>query len=88
MNAERNRTRIIRLYKIEELLITQSGLTAIELCERMKVNRRTIYRDIELMQELGIPLYKDNSRFKILGTYKIPSYRIQLIDQKTEKAVS
>lgn len=79
MKSERARTRIIRLYKIEELLIAQDGLTAIELCQCFQVNRRTIYRDIELIQELGIPLYKDEGRFKILGTYKLPSYRPQLI---------
>ena len=79
MKPERNRTRIIRLYKIEELLIAKHGLTVIEISRHFQVNRRTIYRDIELMQEIGIPVYKDETGFKILSTYKIPSYRPQLV---------
>lgn len=86
MKPERNRTRIIRLYKIEELLIVRNGLTVIELSQHLSVSRRTIYRDIELIQELGIPLYQDESRFKIIGTYKIPSYRPKLTEQKVEGA--
>lgn len=78
MRPERNRTRIIRLYKIEEALLSQHGLTVIQLCSYFRVNRRTIYRDLSLMQELEIPIHKEGSRFKILGTYKIPSYRPQI----------
>lgn len=78
MKPERNRSRIIRLYKMEELLITKHGLTAVELGNHFQVNRRTIYRDIALMGELGIPLLREEGRFKILGTYKIPSYRPQI----------
>lgn len=79
MTPERNRTRIIRLYRMEELLITESeGLTVTEICNHFQVDRRTIYRDIALMDELGIPLYKEAGKYKILGTYKIPSYRPQI----------
>lgn len=79
MQPERNRTRIIRLYKMEELLITRSdGLTAAEIGRHFRVNRRTIYRDLSLIEELGIPVYKEDGRFKILGTYKVPSYRPQI----------
>jgi len=81
IKPERIRTRILRLYKIEQLLIEgDQGLTARELSKLLLVNRRTIYRDIELIQELGIPLYDYQGRFKILGTYRIPSYRPKLID--------
>lgn len=83
MNAERNRTRIIRLFKIEEILISRNGLTVIELCNYFKVNRRTIYRDLSLMEEIGIPLIKEDGQFKILGTYKIPSYRPQIVAGNT-----
>lgn len=82
MKPERNRTRIIRLYKIERLLLTEAeGMKVVDLAERLSVNRRTIYRDLELIQELGIPLYEEeDSRFKILGTYTVPSYRAKLIE--------
>lgn len=80
IKPKRVRTQIIRLYKIEEELITRNGMRVIELCNCMGVNRRTIYRDLALMQELGIPVYKEDHLFNILGTYKIPSYRPKILD--------
>jgi predicted DNA-binding transcriptional regulator YafY len=78
MKPERNRSRVLRLYKMEELILTHNGQTVAQLCRLLKVNRRTIYRDLALMQEIGIPLCKDGSKFTILGTYKVPSYRQQI----------
>lgn len=79
MKPERNCARVMRIFKIEELLLTRNGLTVVEISQHFQVDRRTIYRDIELMQELGIPLSKDEHGYRILGTYKIPSYRPELI---------
>lgn len=73
---QRTRTQIIRLYKMEELLMrSHLGLTVIEISRNFCVDRKTIYRDLLLFEELGIPLYKEDGRYKIMGTYTIPSYR-------------
>lgn len=86
MEDERLRTKFIRLHRIEELLITtQGGLKATELCKMLRVDRRTIYRDIALLEEMGVPVYKEFERYAILGTYKVPSYRSDY-DKLGEKA--
>lgn len=59
-----------------------AGYTARELAQHFQVNRRTIYRDLALLEELGIPLIKGDERrdpFRILGTYTRPAYRASLI---------
>lgn len=82
MDSERLRTRLIRLWKMEELLLTHpAGYTALELSRHFQVDRRTIYRDLALLEELGVPLVKgDDFRapYRILGTYTRPSYRASL----------
>lgn len=82
MDSERLRTRLIRLWKMEELLLTHpAGYTALELTRHFQVNRRTIYRDLALLEELGVPLVKGDdlhAPYRILGTYTRPSYRASL----------
>lgn len=83
MDSERLRSKLIRLWKMEELLLTHpAGYTARELAAHFQVNHRTIYRDLALLEELGVPLVKGDdfqSPFRILGTYCRPSYRSALI---------
>ena len=83
MNSERLRSKLIRLWKMEEMLLTHpAGYTARELAHHFQVNRRTIYRDLALLEELGVPLVKGDERrdpFRILGTYTRPSYRTSLL---------
>lgn len=57
--SERLRTRLLRLYKMEELLISKNGLTAMQLTKEFQVNRRTIYRDLALLEEVGVPLRRE-----------------------------
>lgn len=75
MESIRLKTKLLRLWKIEELLITRNGLTMIELSELLKVNRRTIYRDMNLLQEVGVPIINEDGLYKIMATYKVPNYR-------------
>lgn len=82
---ERLRTKLLRLWKLEEILLTTScGYTAAELANLFKVNRRTLFRDLALLEELGIPLYKEEAwtgKYRILGTYTRPAYRAELVAQ-------
>lgn len=62
-----------RLISILMLLQIHNQLTAKELSKRLEVSIRTIYRDVESLSSLGIPVYADrgiNGGIKLLGDYK------------------
>lgn len=46
-----------RLFAIVYLLLEQKRMTAHELAEHFEVSTRTIYRDVEVLAEAGIPIY-------------------------------
>ncbi|MDK3161656.1 HTH domain-containing protein [Kamptonema cortianum] len=57
-----NRTE--RLASLETALCnTDDGLSAIELARMLGVDRRTIYRDLSLLSEIGIPVFQREGRF-------------------------
>ena len=83
----RIRTQVLRLYKLEELLLTRSaGMTAAQMAAELHTYPRTIYRDLLTLSEIGVPLYQEENHgpFKILGTYTRPSYRHQILNQQSE----
>lgn len=62
-----------RLISILMLLKVHKQLTAKDLAKRLEVSVRTIYRDIESLSSLGIPIFTDrgtNSGIKLLGDYQ------------------
>lgn len=62
-----------RLISILMLLQIHKQLTASDLAKKLEVSVRTIYRDIESLSSLGIPIYADrgsNGGIKLLGDYK------------------
>ncbi|MGX4600336.1 helix-turn-helix transcriptional regulator [Faecalimicrobium sp. JNUCC 81] len=62
-----------RLISILMLLQMHRQLTANELSNRLEVSVRTIYRDIDSLSSLGIPISSDrgaNGGIKLLGDYK------------------
>jgi predicted DNA-binding transcriptional regulator YafY len=59
-----NRTE--RLAAIEQMLFRSAiGLRAVELASACGVDRRTIYRDLTLLSDVGIPLHQKDGRFYI-----------------------
>lgn len=48
---------INRLFEIIYILLDRKIVTADKLSERFEVSRRTIYRDIDLLSQAGIPIY-------------------------------
>lgn len=48
-----------RLISILMLLQTRGRLTAVDLAGRLGVSERTIYRDLEALQDAGIPVYTE-----------------------------
>jgi proteasome accessory factor B len=70
-------TQTARLRQIEEsLLLAPEGLRATELAQRLEVDRRTIYRDLNFLSEQGIPLWQDGGRFGINRTRYLVNIRL------------
>ena len=63
-----------RLFGIIYLLLSHGMMTAKELSEYFEVSTRTIYRDIESLSELNIPIYMSkgkNGGISLLDHYKL-----------------
>jgi predicted DNA-binding transcriptional regulator YafY len=70
------------------LLYLRSGqaVSGLELARRFEVSRRTIYRDIDVLSSLGVPVYAERGReggFQLLEGYFLPPLMFS-----TEEAVS
>lgn len=53
---------ISRLFEIVYILLNKKKITAKELAEHFEVSMRTIYRDIEVLSEAGIPIYTNKGK--------------------------
>ena len=72
-------SRAARLRQIEELLYRSSrGLSAIEIAHATGIDRRTAYRDIELLSESGVPIWQDEGRFGIVREDYLSTVRLTL----------
>ena len=72
-------SRAARLRQIEELLYRSSrGLSASEIAAETGVDRRTVYRDVELLSEGGIPIWQDEGRFGIVREDYLSTVRLTL----------
>lgn len=66
-----------RLTAIEKLLFRSGkGLRAVEIAEACEVDRRTIYRDLETLQKLGVPISQEDGRFYLNRDYYLASVRM------------
>ena len=53
---------INRLFEIVYILLDKKLITAKELAQRFEVSIRTIYRDIDILSEAGIPIYMSKGK--------------------------
>lgn len=63
---------INRLFEIVYILLDKKIITAKELAERFEVSIRTIYRDVDVLSEAGIPVYMSKGKgggISILDNY-------------------
>jgi len=69
-----NLTRTHRLLKLIGLLQVGSGWSASQLADACQVTRRTIFRDLDVLRQAGVPLFYDSQqmRYRIPGTYFLP----------------
>ena len=59
--------------KLMLLLQSNQGMTSKEIAERFGVSRRTIFRDLKMLQEIDVPItYDKYSGYGIMPGYKIP----------------
>ena len=66
MEQTRTQSKAARLQRIEHKLYnTPNGLSAVELARFCGVDRRTIYRDIETMEAVGVPVWQYDGKFGI-----------------------
>lgn len=64
-----------RMFGILLQLYGGQVVSAAELAKRFEVSNRTIYRDLEMLNELGVPLYAERGRiggFKLMDGYYVP----------------
>jgi predicted DNA-binding transcriptional regulator YafY len=66
-----------RLSAIERMLFRNSGgLRAVEIAAACGVDRRTIYRDVDALDKLGIPISQQDGRFFINRDYYLATVRL------------
>lgn len=57
-------SRTDRLAAIEQMLFRSNlGLRVVEIAEHCGVDRRTIYRDLSLLSDIGLPIHQKDGRF-------------------------
>jgi predicted DNA-binding transcriptional regulator YafY len=70
-----NRTE--RLAAIERMLLqSRLGVRAVEIAEACGVDRRTIYRDLSLLGESGVPVFQKDGRFFVNREYYLAPVRL------------
>jgi predicted DNA-binding transcriptional regulator YafY len=75
-----NRTE--RLAEIERLLLRHiTGLRAVEIAEACGVDRRTVYRDLSLLNDIGVPIEQRDGRFFLDREHYAANTRLNLNEQ-------
>jgi len=74
IGKDRKRDRTARLIKLHIMLYQYpSGLKIDEIARRCHVSGRTAYRDLKALEdELGVPIWEENSRRGIMEGYALP----------------
>lgn len=64
--SDRSQSKAARLRRIEHLLYNAiDGLRVVDLAEQCGVDRRTIYRDLVALEEMGVPVWQHRGRYGI-----------------------
>ena len=74
-----NRTE--RLATIERLLFRNvSGMRVVEIAENCDVDRRTVYRDLALLREIGVPIYQKDGRYYLNHEQYVATVRLNIFE--------
>jgi len=72
-HKERRKNRTDRLFELVLLLQSKPNMTSRDLAEYFDVSRRTIFRDLRVLGESGVPLtFADSGGYEILEGYQLP----------------
>ena len=76
---DRIQSKAARLSRLERLLYNApQGLRVADLAERSGVDRRTIYRDLFSLEEMGVPIWEDAGRYGITRERYLSTVRLNL----------
>ncbi|NJN15258.1 MAG: transcriptional regulator [Oscillochloris sp.] len=76
---DRIKSKAARLRRIEHRLYNApQGVRAIDLARDCGVARRTIYRDLQALEEMGVPVWEDQGRFGIDRAAYLSTVRLNL----------
>jgi predicted DNA-binding transcriptional regulator YafY len=76
---DRIHSKAARLRRIEHRLYNvPRGLRATELADYCGVDRRTIYRDLQALEEMGVPVWEDQGRYGIERESYLSTIRLNL----------
>jgi proteasome accessory factor B len=77
--ATRLTNRAERLIALEQLLFrSTAGLRAVEIADACGVDRRTVYRDLALLEEIGVPVFQRDGRFFIDREHYLATLRLSM----------
>jgi predicted DNA-binding transcriptional regulator YafY len=79
LSEDRVRSKAARLRRIEQRLYNSpQGVRATDLAAECGVDRRTIYRDLYALEEMGIPVWEEKGRFGINREDYLSTVRLNL----------
>jgi len=75
-----NVSRVYRLLKLITLLRSERGADADSMADQLGISRRTLFRDLNLLEHAGVPYRfdKDKSRYAIADTFFLPPLHLDL----------
>ncbi|MEO6979916.1 MAG: WYL domain-containing protein [Mucilaginibacter sp.] len=66
-------TRLRRLIALLTILQTKRIVNATDVATRFNISTRTVYRDIKLLEEAGVPVFTEEGKgFSLVDGYKVP----------------
>jgi proteasome accessory factor B len=70
-------SRTERLAEIERMLFrSANGMRVMEIAEACGVDRRTIYRDLDMLSTIGVPIWQDMGRYGIIRDQYLATVRL------------
>ncbi|MEN9935851.1 MAG: hypothetical protein RLZZ387_2430 [Chloroflexota bacterium] len=79
MITDRIQSKATRLRRIEHLLYNApNGLRVADLADHCGVDRRTIYRDLEALADMGVPVWENTGRYGIERDSYLSTVRLNL----------
>ncbi len=67
------------MLRILTAIEAKPGVTARQLAESCEASERTIYRDLDILRQGGIPLYADNG-YRLAGDFFLPPVKLTLTE--------